>query len=203
MVEPAPGPDEEDTAEKATWGLSPLSAFVFILTLVVVGIGIWASTRGTDVAVWEVTNNVPAHHVLTRGDVELAVRQTGEAFASYPVGRMTLRALSEGAPVREADLGPDVAGRLGQDAVVVGISASPQDAVAGNLAAGDFAEIIVGATKRIPPVDGIVIATSVTGTDARPTYLVAVAVRRNDAQDHNWFRGQPRLTLVRELSPEP
>jgi hypothetical protein len=203
LVEPAPGPEVEDGAATGTRGISPLSALVITLTLVVVGIGIWASTRGADIAVWEVMSNVPAHHVLTRSDVKLAVRRAGGEFASYPIGHMTLRALGEGAPVREADLGPDVAGRLGQDAVVVGISASPQDAVAGSLAAGDFVEIISTATTRVAPVEGIVIATSVNRAEARPTYLLAVAVRRNDAQHHNWFRGPARLTLVRELSPAP
>ena len=92
MVESAPGTDElDDGAAKGTGCLSPLSALVVALSLVVVGIGIWVSARGTDVAVWEVISNVPAHHVLTQADVKLAVRRADGEFANYPIGRMTLR----------------------------------------------------------------------------------------------------------------
>jgi hypothetical protein len=168
--------DEQEESPPRAVGLSPLMRLAWLALFA--GLAIltvsWLTSRGNDVAAWELTVSVPAHRVLTIGDVK-PVREPDSDLAMHVVGRMTLIALQEGNPVRKTDLGPDVTARLGTDALAVGVRLRAAD-VGAALHAGDEVELrLFRDGHSTAPFFGIVMESSAPNE-------AAVALRRTDAE---------------------
>jgi hypothetical protein len=74
----------------------PLSVVFFGLILIGVAVVVVTSmTRRSENSVWLLNKDVAAHHILTAGDVKLSAEDVSDhgEFASFVVGRMTLRSL--------------------------------------------------------------------------------------------------------------
>lgn len=200
LTEHRPPTSDDDDDERAP-GISPLTAVVVLLTLGAIVFAIWVGNRRADDAVWRLTSDLPSHHVLTERDLELSVQSSDGRFAHDAVGHMTIRALSRGVAIREADLGVDVAEQLGGDAVVVGIATTRVGAVAGSVHSGDRVELIAQQAGRIVSLKGIVMAVSVEKRTRRRPYAVAVALRRADARRQRWLGDASDIRIVKQLSP--
>jgi hypothetical protein len=173
-------------------GLSPLSILVVAFSTAALALTVWLRGGSDGVPVWRAVGDLPAQTILTARDVKLAADgSTGDQLAEDVIGHLTLRPLGQGAVVKRTDVGPDIPGELGRDAVVVGVDAAAADAVAGDLEPGDRV-LLVAAPRH---VEGILM--SIRLVDDR--YHVAVALRRPDAARHDWFRHGRSVRLVRQL----
>ncbi len=161
----------------------PLSRYLLVLAVLAVAAAIFVTNRRPDqVAVLVATRDVPAYQTIAAGDVTLGLRAAAQGYASLPVaGRLSLRGLTKGQPLRQADIAPDVAAALGPKLVVQGFPVAPATVLDGALSPGERIQVVlVRGGRKLAQLDAVVL--SVSGADPAPTRTLVVAIRRADAK---------------------
>ncbi|WP_422768682.1 SAF domain-containing protein [Plantactinospora sp. WMMC1484] len=156
--------------------------------------------RPDTVAVLVATRDLPAYHLITPDDVTLSTREADETetYAALPVqGRLSLKPIAGGQPLRRGDIAPDVASVLGDNLTVHGFEVSPAAVLGGALQPGNRIQLtLIRGQRVLARLDAVVL--SVTGDDPAPTRTLVVALRAKDAKANDAAIGTGTAVVFRD-----
>jgi hypothetical protein len=182
---PAPSVVPVERPPRPPGRAGPLSRYLLVLAVIAVAVSIYFTTHQPDrVAVLVTVHDLPAYHTITAADFTLGTRNAGngEKYAALPIeGRLSLKPIAKGQPLRESDVAPDVAQMLGADLTVHGFAVPPAAVLGDTLRAGDRIRLVlVRGGRLLARLDAVVL--SVSPSDPAPTRTLVVALRTKDAQ---------------------